>query len=126
MLDSNSDLYHDLLWVIVGIAIGILVVGLIFEAFRIFFFGSGTVRFSERLGLAHNAGYTAEGDAAAGGKLLFILSADTLLARLSYYNLRPNLRPTILFSRSGKVISAKTYFLKWLGCSLGHRLGHKL
>ena len=85
LFDTNSDFYRDILWIIVGIAIGILVVGLIFEAFRMFFFGSGAVRLSERLGLAHNAGYTAEGDAAAGGKLLFILSAGTLLLYLSHY-----------------------------------------
>ena len=42
-----------------------------------------------------------------------------VLARLSYFNLRP----TTLFSRSGKVISAKVYLLKWLGCSLGRNLG---
>ena len=54
---------------------------------------------------------------------IFIVFCETL-AKLSYFNLRPNLRPTTLFSRSGKVISAKVYLLKWLGCSLGRRLGH--
>ena len=33
---------------------------------------------------------------------------------------------TTLSSRSGKVILAKAYLLKWLGCSLGHRLGRRL
>ena len=44
----------------------------------------------------------------------------------SEVNLRPNLRPTTLFSRSGKIILAKLYLLKWLGCILGRRLGHRL
>ena len=39
------------------------------------------------------------------------------IARLSYYNLRPNLRLTTLFNRSGNIILVKTYLLKWLGCS---------
>ena len=36
------------------------------------------------------------------------------------------LRPTTWFSCSGKVILAKVYLLKWLGCSLCCRLGRKL
>ena len=35
-------------------------------------------------------------------------------------------QPTTLFNRSGNIILVKTYLLKWLGCSLGHRLGRKL
>ena len=57
---------------------------------------------------------------------LSVNSPVYLLARLSYYNLRPNLRPTTLFSRSGKIILAKLYLLKCLGCILGRRLGHRL
>ena len=40
----------------------------------------------------------------------------------NYDGQQPNQRPRTLFSRSGKVILAKEYFLKCLGCSLGRRL----
>ena len=48
--------------------------------------------------------------------------------RLSYYNLRTNLRLKTLFSRSGKLTLARTYLLKWLGrkVGLGRRLGRLL
>ena len=36
------------------------------------------------------------------------------------------IRPTTLFSRSGNNILAKMHLLKWLGCSLGRRLGRRL
>ena len=72
--------------------------GLIFEAFRIFFFGSGAVRLSERLGLAHNAGYTAEGDAAAGGNTIFLFRP---LAQYYYlcYTIKVALRQMFLIHK---------------------------
>ena len=48
------------------------------------------------------------------------------LARLSYSYLRPTLRPTTFLSCSGKVISAKSYLLKWLGHSLSCRRSYRL
>ena len=52
------------------IALSIIVIGLVFEAFRMLFFGEGAVSLSERLGLAHNAGYVADGENAEGNLLI--------------------------------------------------------
>ena len=62
LFDTNSDFFLDLMWTIGMIALAILVIGLVFEAFRLLFFGDGAVSLSERLGLAHNAGYIADGE----------------------------------------------------------------
>jgi len=50
------------MWVCLGIIIAIVAIGLIYEAFRMCFFSENAVKIGERLGLAHNAGYTTDVD----------------------------------------------------------------
>ena len=53
----------------------------------------------------------------------FMCTQKMLFRRL--YNREVKLlRPATLFSRSGKNTLAKMHLLKWLGCSLGRRLGN--
>ena len=62
LFDPESDYFSAILWACAGTIIAIIIAGIIYEAFRMVFFGS-TVPLGERLGLAHNAGYTTDTDA---------------------------------------------------------------
>jgi len=65
LFDPKSDFFNDIMWVclgIMGIIIAIVAIGLIYEAFRMCFFSENAVKIGERLGLAHNAGYTTDVD----------------------------------------------------------------
>ena len=62
LFDINSGFFQTILWYVLGIAGTILVIGLVYEFFRLVFFGENGIDFSRKLGLAHNAGYTTDGE----------------------------------------------------------------
>jgi len=70
LFDPKSDFFNDIMWVCLGIIIAIVIIGLIYEAFRLCFFSENAVKLGERLGLAHNAGYTTDADDL--GKIFFV------------------------------------------------------
>ncbi|XP_066920622.1 uncharacterized protein [Clytia hemisphaerica] len=68
LFDINSGFFQTILYYVLGTAATILVIGLIYEFFRLVFFGENGIDFSQKLGLAHNAGYTADGESAEQAK----------------------------------------------------------